>query len=125
MTGGFEELIESAQYHQLLPGAPPPLNPPARPYRAAVVVEAAVTDEFRNAIAEWLVKTGCLYMVAWGDQCSEWDDAVDWVNLEDTNFEEIPDDRFVMTTWHAQESLAESIWFAKHVALHPHVLLVW
>lgn len=90
-----------------------------------MVVEAAVTDEFRNAIAEWLVKTGCLYMVAWGDQCSEWDDAVDWVNLEDTNFEEIPDDRFVMTTWHAQESLAESIWFAKHVALHPHVLLVW
>ncbi len=37
--------------------------------------------------------------------------------------ENLPDDRFVMTTWHARESLDEVFWFAKSAAKHPDVAL--
>ena len=51
-------------------------------------------------------------MMAWGEDCSMWDDAVDWANLEVHNYTEIPTDKSVMTTWHEDESLADVFWFA-------------
>ena len=62
-------------------------------------------------------------MVAWGENCSSWDDSVDMANLEQFEFKEIPEDRFVMTTWHSDEPLSEALWFAKHSAIHPTVAL--
>ncbi|MDP3868955.1 hypothetical protein [Phenylobacterium sp.] len=32
---------------------------------------------------------------------------------------EIPDDDFVMTTWHDDEPLSETFWFSEHSACHP------
>ena len=68
-------------------------------------------------------------MVAWGTECSSWDDSVDWANIEALDYLEIPDDKFVMTTWHANEPLSEALWFAKYNAYHPtinieHTLLI-
>ena len=91
------------------------------PFRAVVVIEEIVADEWQHAVSAWLVEGGCLYMVAWGRDCSSWDDSVDWANLETFDFGEIPDDRFVMTTWHADETLAEVFWFAGHCAFHGDV----
>ena len=93
------------------------------PFRAVIVSEVEVTQERRNRIAAWLVKSGCLYVVAWGVECEEWHDTVDWTNLERFDFGDIPDDKFIMTTWHANEPLSEALWFAGHCAYHPEIEL--
>ena len=91
------------------------------PFKAVVIIEAEVTPEWQNKVSEWLVDAGCLYMMAWGINCSDWDSSVDDANLAafDFQFEEIPEDAFVMTTWHENESLEEVFWFSGSCAMHP------
>lgn len=113
----------------LAPETPPPQFAVRTPFRAVVIVEQTVTREWQASVCDWLVRSGCLYMMAWGLDCSSWDDSVDVANLEPFDFGEIPDDQFVMTTWHADESLQEVFRFAKDCAFHPtvelgHTLLV-
>ena len=57
-------------------------------------------------------------MMAWGKDCNLWDDSVDWANIEQFQYNEIPDESFVMTTWHEDETLKDVFWFAKNVAYH-------
>jgi len=95
----------------------------AGPFRAVLVLEQAVADDWQSRVSEWLVKSGCLYMMAWGVECSSWDDSVDGANLSVVGLEDIPDDRFVMTTWHDNEPLTETFWFAGFTAHHPTVPL--
>lgn len=92
-----------------------------KPFRAIVVVEEKVSDEWQAKVSGWLVNSGCLYMMAWGIECSSWDDSVDHANLEIYDYGDIPDDQFVMTTWHENKELKEVVWFSKHCALHDHV----
>jgi len=87
------------------------------------VIEEKVTDDWREQVSRWLVASGCLYMMARGDECSRWDDSVDYANLEAFDYGDIPDERFVMTTWHERQSLAEVFWFAAHCAYHPTIEL--
>jgi hypothetical protein len=84
-----------------------------RPYRAVVVIEKQVSQEWQNKISDWLVQTGCLFMMAWGIKCSTWDDSVDWALLDEFNFKEIPEESNIMTSWHEDESLEEVFSFAK------------
>ncbi len=86
------------------------------PYRAVVVVEQVVSNDWRNIVSKMLCETGCRYMMAWGHDCSVWNDAVDWANLEQFDFGEVPEGSFVMTTWHDKEPLDEVFWFAQHLA---------
>ena len=58
-------------------------------------------------------------MMAWGNDSSSWDDSVDFANLEEFDFRDIPAKDLVMTTWHENESLAEVYGFAKRFATHP------
>ncbi len=58
-------------------------------------------------------------MMAWGINCSSWDDSVDMADIERFDFKEIPEDKFVMTTWHSDEPLVEVFWFSKNSAVHP------
>ena len=94
-----------------------------KPFKAIVVVEDRSSPEWQAQASRWLVDSGCLYMMAWGEDCSSWDDSVDLANLEGFDFGDIPDDEFVMTTWHKNEPLREVFWFAKVVADHPAVKL--
>jgi hypothetical protein len=94
------------------------------PFRALIVSETEVTQEWRNHVSEWLVKSGCLYVVAWGTECEKWHDTVDYSVLEEFDYGDIPNDRFIMTTWHADEPLSEAMWFAAQCAYHPDVELV-
>lgn len=110
-------------YLQLFPELPPASDGPRRPFLALVVIRDEVTPEWQWAISKWLVAAGCLYMCAWGPGCSSWDDSVDYANLEAFSYGEIPEDRFVMTTWHDGEPLEEALWFAKYAAQHPTVPL--
>jgi len=56
--------------------------------------------------------------MAWGRDCTSWDDSVDWANLAAFDYGDIPDDDLVMTSWHEDETLAETFWFAAHLASH-------
>ncbi len=86
-------------------------------YRCLVLIDRAVSPDERERASRKLVESGCLYMMAWGLDCSLWDDAVDQAVLEAFEFREVPDQQFVMTTWHENESLEEVIRFAKFDAI--------
>lgn len=88
-----------------------------------MIAEQPVSEIWRNHISEWLVRSGCLYFIAWGVDCEAWHDSVDWAVLETHNFNDIPDDKFVMTTWHDKEPLSEALWLLGNCASHPDVEL--
>lgn len=112
----------TVQYLHLIPERPPP--PLAhRPFCAVIVIEVAAREDWRGRIAEWLVESGCLYAVTWGRDCEKWHDSVDDANLREFDHGDIPDDRFVMTTWHENEPLREALWFVGQCASHPTVSL--
>ncbi|WP_338764641.1 hypothetical protein [Massilia sp. METH4] len=112
----------TVEYLHLPPGStPPPL--PGAPFAALVVIEAAVAEPWRWEVSRWLVESGCRYMLAWGKGCSDWDDSVDEANDEAHAYDEIPEEAFVVTTWHDDEELEEVFWFAKHCAAHPTLAL--
>lgn len=110
----------TVRYIHLRPeDAPPSLA--SGPFCAVIVTEACASEAWRERTTEWLVQSGCLYAVAWGLDCEEWHDSVDAANLREFDYGDIPDDRFVMTTWHSQEPLVEAFWFAGQCAFHPTV----
>ena len=110
------------EYVHLPPNEAPP-QLPSGPLRAVIISETTVADGWRDSIAQWLVNGGCLYAIAWGTECEEWHDAVDWAVLETFDYGDIPDDKFVMTTWHTDELLSEALWFAGNCASHPDIEL--
>lgn len=113
----------TVSYVHLPPGSQPPPIGEAGPFRAVLVLEQAVADAWQDQVSEWLVRSGCLYMMAWGKECSSWDDSVDWANHTVTGLDDVPDDQFVMTTWHDDEPLVETLWYAGFTAHHPTVSL--
>ncbi|MEI8020407.1 MAG: hypothetical protein WCH39_19550 [Schlesneria sp.] len=74
-------------------------------------------------MSKWLVDSGCLYAMTWGENSTVWDTSIDIANIEKFDYKEIPEDHFVMTTWHDSEPLSETMWFAKNNAFHPTVEL--
>ncbi|NBB53314.1 hypothetical protein GVN24_34075 [Rhizobium sp. CRIBSB] len=106
-----------------LPDAREPPTLPAQPFRAVIVAEITVDAEWRSRVSDWLVASGCLYAVCWGIDCAAWEDSIDWSELAAADFKDVPDDRLVMTTAHADESLTDALWFAAWAAHHPTVEL--
>ena len=111
--------MNAPTYMHLIPGDIPPRLEGVAPFKAVLVVEDDVTPDWQAMISEWLVRSGCRFMMAWGRKCSEWDDSVDWAHLSISKFGEVPDDGFVMTTWHETDSLQETFWFSERAAMHP------
>jgi len=91
------------------------------PFKALVIVDEAVATAWRDTVCEWLVESGCLYCCVWGVACEAWHDEVDHANIRAFDGGAIPDDQFVMTTWHEKESLSEALWFVGIAAEHPSV----
>ncbi|MGV7222123.1 MAG: DUF7684 family protein [Nitrospinales bacterium] len=89
-----------------------------KPFKVVVVIEEDVSREWQIQASSWLVNSGCLYMMAWGQNCGTWDDSVDMAVLEKWNFGDIPDEEFVMTTWHESEPLEEVFYYGKNDATH-------
>lgn len=109
---------ESVEYIHLPAGSVlPPLEPSLR--RVIVIVEQDVTRQWQDDVSEWIVDSGCLYIMAWGRDCSSWDDSVDWANLKRIDGAERADDNHVMTTWHADEPLSEVFLHCLMCAFHP------
>jgi hypothetical protein len=116
-------MSEQVEYLHIKPGTALPVIAALPPFRAVAIVESAVSVKWQSLVSNWLVQSGCLYMMAWGENCSSWDDSVDMANIQQFGFSEIPEDRFVMTTWHSNEPLTEVFWFSKNNAYHPTVNL--
>ena len=57
--------------------------------------------------------------MASGIDCTLWDDSVDFAHLEIHDWGDIPDDQFVMTTWHDDETLSDVFWNANMAIFHP------
>jgi len=106
-------------YLQLPPGGEPPALDHLSPFLAIVLAEEEVTELWQAEISRWLVASGCRYLLAWGKDCEAWHDMVDDANLERFDYEDIPEESLVMTTWHEDEERDEVFWFAKHRASHP------
>ena len=111
--------MDEPQYLHLPPGGIPPELHSKQPFAAVVVIEGDISAEWRHSVSRWLVQSGCLYMMAWGTECSAWDDSVDHANLEAFEYGDIPDEHLVMTTWHDNEPLEEVLWFATNSLEHP------
>lgn len=112
-------MTTAVRYLQVLPEQPSlPNLDGIPPFRAVVLVREIVSNDWRNQVSDWLVAAGCLYMLAWGQECSAWDDSVDWANIAQFEFEPIPPERSVTTTWHKDETMEEVFWFARHCARH-------
>jgi hypothetical protein len=61
-------------------GGFPEIGP--QPKRVVVIAEAQCSANWQALASEWLVRSGCLYMIACGPDCSSWDDSVDLANVE-------------------------------------------
>ncbi len=108
-------------YLHIVPNSENPKIASTEPFRAIVVLEEPVSVEWQHELSKNLVDAGCLYMMAWGVEASSWDDSVDYANLDAFNYGDIPETKFVMTTWHDNESLGEVFDYSKQLALHPAV----
>lgn len=109
------------EYFQIPSGGEFPDVSAFKPYRAVIVVESLVTKEWRLEAADWLALSGCMYMLAWGPDCSLWDDYVDQSNVILEIDGRLPKDHFIMTTWHEDETLEEVFEFAKEWGNNPDV----
>jgi hypothetical protein len=63
----------------------------------------------RGKWVDAIIASPCALTAAWGAACSAWDDEVDHA-LVAQNLDR-GSDRFIMTTWHEQETLAEALEF--------------
>jgi hypothetical protein len=117
----LSKAMDTLGYCHLLPGEQPPSLGEVLPFKAVVVIEDAVSEEWQSLVSDWLVRSRCLYMMAWGRNCCSWDDSVDCASLAAFDFGDIPEEAAVMTTWHENDSLAETFWFAENCASHPTV----
>ena len=116
-------MVDLPHYLHAPPGSALPDIGHLSPFRAVVIIESPVMADWQWRVSAWLVQSGCLYMMAWGHDCSSWDDSVDIANTAALDYGGIPDDRFVYTTWHSDETLAEVFDFCARHAVHPVVNL--
>ena len=107
------------EYLHLQPGANLPDIAHLQPFKAILLAELSVGDDWQALCSAWLVKSGCRYLMAWGADCSGWEDAIDFASLDAAHFGKVDDAQFVVTTGHQDESLEDVFWFAKNAAEHP------
>ena len=107
------------RYLRINQGDPLPELSDLSPFKAVIIVETDTGTEWQSTVCRWIADAGCRFAVTWGRDCALWHDSVDTANLEQFDYGDIPEDDFIMTTWHENEPLEEAIWFAKWNALHP------
>lgn len=96
----------SRRFYHLALGAPDGFAPfDGNPFTCLLWdASGASSDDERGRLAAALVESGCVYAVCGGADCEAWHDAVDEAFAALQVEGRVPDDRMVMTTWHAGES---------------------
>ena len=64
-----------------------------------------------SSLVEPLIKNGGSYFCAWGNDCERVHDIIDEIDSYPYNDIGSPDDSVIMTTWHSDESLEETLYF--------------
>lgn len=99
----FHDLTDPAEFCDPFPG---------HDYTCLLWDSTGRTDPgAREAMADALVATGCLYLVCGGAECDAWHDAADRAFITLDLPEPVYEERFVMTTWHTGESPEEVAFF--------------
>ena len=109
-------IVSRPHYVRIAPGKKLPDISSLAPFKAVVVLDTTYEPTWQDEVSQWLVGSGCFYMMAWGPDCSSWDDSVDYADMTRFPNYEIPDDKFVMTTWHDDEPLEEAFWYSQFCA---------
>jgi len=114
--------LDPAKVHYLHLNAQSPLPasllPPA-PFRTVLVAEQPAPLAWQIQLCDGLAQAGCRYLCSWGEACEQWHDSMDAVNVHAEHDGKLPPDTKIMTTWHAHETLKETLWYAKFLAHHP------
>jgi len=86
------------------PSALPPLDLPSDRFACLLAwdARAASTDDVTNLV-EPMLRAGASYFLCWGPGCERVHDIVDDIAPDGPGT--------VLTTWHAEESLREALWF--------------
>jgi hypothetical protein len=73
-----------------------------------------LTDEMILGVAKTALNQGLVYLCAWGPDCERVHDLFDLADIRrEIRVPEQDSNTVVMTTWHAEESLKEAIWYFK------------
>lgn len=107
-----------AQYLHLTPSAALPDIAIGATFKTIIIAELSTTAEWRFEVGKWLINHGCRFAFAWGEDCSAWDDDIDWADIDLQPAEEQSDEHLVMTTWHEDETLDEVFELAQ-IFKHP------
>jgi len=107
--------METPEYLHLKPGDPLPKLSGGF-FKSVLVIESQTTPEWQAEVSDWLVRSGCRYMMACGLQRQSWHDNVDWADVDRTTKQYVPETDFVMTTDHG--SPRDAFWFCQNCAIH-------
>lgn len=110
---------KSISYIRLHPDEPLPDISNLPPFKAVIVIEEEVPEMWQWDVSRWLATSKCRFMMAWGPECSSWNESVEEANQEAFDYGEIPESELIKTTCHEDEELSDVFWFAKHSAGHP------
>lgn len=72
-----------------------------------VISSPSITQKQRVRMALEIVSSRCQYALTYGHDCEDWHDAIDTACFDDG----VPEGRFLMTTWHNDESINDVVDF--------------
>ncbi len=103
----------STSYIAIKPNELLQFEAPAPIFKCGIISDFDTDNAFKNAITKRLYDLGCLYFCAWGHECEDWHDTIDWNILEKHDYNDIPDDQFCLTTWHDNQPLTDMLFCLK------------
>ena len=91
------------------------------PYLAVLWIFEGVTGQWQQHVSQWLIDTGCLYVLAWkgGLDVHGWEESLSEANKKAVARGKIVTSHTVVTTCYEYVALGEVIKFAEYEAVHP------
>jgi hypothetical protein len=115
---GKNQLMQTevlALYSPSLSEASSRFSPPTKHFTALIASNSdMLSAEEIGQFAETLIEEGAVYICVWGTGCKRFHDIIDEVEVKmEASGRPCPAlrGRTLMTTWHADDSLKEALWF--------------
>ena len=98
------------EYLHLIPDSSLPDISHLAPFKAMLILEAPCPEEWQNKVCRWIIEMGGLNVDTWGIECNDWSDAL-LRAMHEVFIDEVPDEHFIMTSWHDDESLKSAFFY--------------